>query len=65
MTYSNAILLVKSLNSPDPCADADEKLEAIIALTGMATLNAITKNDLMRCIKWLLEVYFEEVTTDE
>ena len=55
MTYGQAIITLKSLNSPDPTADMAEKFEAIKKITEMATINAVNKADLMRCVKWLLE----------
>lgn len=55
MTYGQAIITAKSLNSPDPTADMAEKFEAIKKITEMATINAVNKADLMRCVKWLLE----------
>lgn len=55
MTYGQAIVTVKSLNSPDPTADLAEKFEAIQKITEMATINSLTKADLMRCVKWLLD----------
>lgn len=55
MTYGQAIATVKSLNSPDPTTDLEEKFEALKKITEMATINSLNKADLMRCVKWLLE----------
>lgn len=55
MTYGQAIITAKSLNSPDPTTDMAEKFEAIKKITEMATINSLNKADLMRCVKWLLE----------
>lgn len=53
MTLGKAIAVVKSINSPRPTADIQEKLEAIKKITEAATLNSVTKQDLLRIIKWM------------
>lgn len=53
MTLGRAIACVKSINSPCPTADIQEKLEAIKTITEAATLNSVTKQDLLRIIRWM------------
>lgn len=53
MTLGRAIACVKSINSPCPTADIQEKLEAIKIIMGAATLNSVTKQDLLRIIQWM------------
>ena len=53
MTLGRAIAVVKSINSPDPNADRKEKVEAVRVILEAATLNSITKQDLLRIIGWL------------
>lgn len=53
MTLGRAIAVVKSINSPSPAADVQEKLEAIKTITEAATLNSVTKQDLLRIIRWM------------
>ena len=59
MTYGHAIAVIKSLNSPDPEADVMEKAEAIHKILSMETINSVTKQDLLRCVKWLWNRCFE------
>ena len=59
MTLGHAIAVVKSINSPDPDADMLEKAEAIYEIMGAATLNSLTKQDLLRIIRWLWNLSFE------
>ena len=56
MTLGRAIAVVKSINSPRPTADVQEKLIAIKTVMGAATLNSVTKQDLLRIIRWMWEV---------
>lgn len=53
MTLGRAIAIVKSINSPCPTADVQEKLEAIKAIMEAATLNSVAKPDLLRIIRWM------------
>lgn len=55
MTLGRAIAVVKSINSPDPNVDSKEKVEAVRVILEAATLNSITKQDLLRIIGWLWE----------
>lgn len=59
MTYGEAYLHIKNLNTPDPDADIMEKAEAIHKIMTMATLNGVTKADLLRCVRWLWNQHFE------
>lgn len=56
MTLGRAIAVTKSINSPCPTADIQEKLTAIKTITEAATLNSVTKQDLLRIIRWMWEV---------
>lgn len=53
MNLGRAIAVAKSINSPDPNVDRQEKVEAIHVILEAATLNSITKQDLLRIIGWL------------
>ena len=59
MKYSEAIMWVKTLNSPDPDADVEQKAEAIHTIMSMETINAVTKADLLQIVKWLWNMIFE------
>lgn len=59
MTYGEAYLYIKNLNTPDPNADIAEKAEAIYKIMTMATLNGVKKADLLRCVRWLWYQHFE------
>lgn len=69
VTLGRAIAIVKSINSPSPSADIQEKLVAIRTITEAATLNSVTKQDLLRIIRWMwaLDVgkLLKEVNHDE
>lgn len=58
MTLGRAIAICKSINSPDPFADVEEKREAIRTILGAATLNSMTKQDLLRVMRWMWEQRF-------
>ena len=58
MTLGRAIAIAKSINSPDPFADVEEKQEAIRKILDAATLNSMTKQDLLRVIRWMWEQRF-------
>lgn len=58
MTLGRAIAIAKSINSPDPFADVEEKQEAIRKILDAATLNSMTKQDLLRVMRWMWEQRF-------
>lgn len=58
MTLGRAIAIAKSINSPDPFADVEEKQEAIRKILDAATLNSMTKQDLQRVMRWMWEQRF-------
>lgn len=53
MNLGRAIAVVKSINSPDPNVDRQEKMEAIGVILQAATHNSITKQDILRIVGWL------------
>lgn len=53
MTLGRAIAVGKSINSPDPFADVEEKWEAIREILDAPTLNSMTKKDLLRVMRWM------------
>lgn len=60
MTLGRAIAVCKSINSPYPFADVEEKQEAIREILDAATLNSMTKQDLLRVMRWMWEQRFEK-----
>lgn len=60
MTLGRAIAVCKSINSPSPFADVEEKWEAIREILEAATLNSMTKQDLLRVMRWMWEQRFEK-----
>lgn len=58
MTLGRAIAVCKSINSPDPFADAEEKREAIREILDAPTMNSMTKQDLLRVMRWMWEQRF-------
>lgn len=60
MTLGRAIAVCKSINSPSPFADVEKKWEAIRKIMDAATLNSMTKQDLLRVMRWMWEQRFEK-----
>ena len=60
MTLGRAIAIAKSINSPDPFADVEEKWKAIREILDAPTLNSMTKQDLLRVMRWMWELRFKE-----
>lgn len=60
MTLGRAFAVCKSINSPDPFADAEEKWEAIRKILDAPTLNSMTKQDLLRVMRWMWNQRFEK-----
>lgn len=60
MTLGRAIAVCKSINSPDKFADVEEKWEAIREILDAATLNSMTKQDMLRVMRWMREQRFEK-----
>lgn len=58
MTLGRAITVCKSINSPAPFADVEEKREAIREILDAPTLNSMTKQDLLRVMRWMWEQRF-------
>ena len=58
MTLGRAIAVCKSINSPSPFADVEKKWEAIRKILDAATLNSMTKQDLLRVMRWMWEQRF-------
>lgn len=60
MTLGRAIAVCKSINSPSPFADVEEKREEIRKILEAETLNSMTKQDLLRVMRWMWEQRFEK-----
>lgn len=58
MTLGRAIAICKSINSPNPFADVEEKWEAIREILDAPTLNSMKKQDLLRVMRWMWEQRF-------
>lgn len=55
MTKTTARKIVKNIHTDD--IDPEEKLSAIQDICDMETHNSIAKNDLIECLRWLVEEY--------
>lgn len=58
MTLGRAIAVCKSINSPSPFGNVEEKWEAIREILDAPTLNSMTKQDLLRVMRWMWEQRF-------
>lgn len=71
MNYKEALNWVKKLDESSAEAHVDEKIDAIhVVINTDATIQMATKEDLIRCIKWLWNYSFiwlgdEENTPDK
>lgn len=54
MTKGEATAIVKDIHSN---VDPERKLTAIQEMLDMETHNGITKNDLIECLRWMVEEY--------
>lgn len=55
MTKSKAVAIIKDIHAEG--IDPEDKLTAIGEITGMETINSVTKQDLVDTLRWIIEEY--------
>lgn len=57
MTFGEAYAIFQNIDSPD--YSDEEKGLAVLKIVNMETHNSIRKDDMLKVIRWLLELSFE------
>lgn len=65
MTYLEAIVICKKLNTEEEELDCLVVGEAVQKILSMATINAVNKETLLNIVRWCFPIIWEEVPAEE
>ena len=65
MTYLEAIVICKKLNTEEEELDCLVVGEAVQKILSMATINAVNKDTLLNIVRWCFPMIWEEVPAEE
>ena len=65
MTYLEAIVICKKLNTEEEELDCLVVGEAVQKILSMATINAVNKETLLNIVRWCFPMIWEEVPAEE
>ena len=65
MTYLEAIVICKKLNTEEEELDCLVVGEAVQKILSMETINAVNKDTLLNIVRWCFPMIWEEVPAEE